>query len=127
MKQRVIKFRIWDKNYNGFLCCGGLIKHGMELLYMWEEQLVSDKDCTVQQFTGLQDKNKKDIYEGDIIKYSWVDSIIVPPTKHSAIKEVKWLKNQFTILEHPCSFGAVHFSHFKKEIIGNIFENPELL
>jgi hypothetical protein len=67
------------------------------------------------QFTGLLDKNGKEIYEGDIIRA--FDSM------GEAIKhEIKWRQDL-------CAFTAHQkwIDESKFEVIGNIYENPELI
>lgn len=68
------------------------------------------------QFTGLLDKSKKEIYEGDIVKYT---RIIRRTKKHKTfIEEVRY--------SH-ASFYPIGIDWNKLKIIGNIVENPELL
>lgn len=80
------------------------------------------------QYTGLKDKNGKEIYEGDMVKYcGWIDWLKNTSRKWR-VKEVvrdnivvgfTLGKNQaFTMGESP-KYGY--------EVIGNIYENPELL
>ena len=74
---------------------------------------------TVGQFTGLKDMNGKTIFEGDIVK--------VPYFKISF--EVKFVKERARFLgeAHNGELISLLHSHKDIEIIGNIWDNPELL
>ena len=69
----------------------------------------------INQYTGLHDKNGKEIYEGDILKAPYSDC----STQHKVYFEDGCFKLQFKDLDE--------WSEKEIEIIGNIYENQELL
>ena len=81
---------------------------------------------TVGQFTGLKDKNGKEIYEGDIIRSfdSNGDTIL-----HCIV----WEEARFVALYKGRNFSSKCFlkqywlDEFDKEVIGNIYDNPKLM
>ena len=86
---------------------------------------------TVGQFTGLHDKNGKEIYEGDIVKW-----ILTMPEfgvnggyeeyDTEEIGEITWDAGALYLGEY-CASGFAYESEDYAEIIGNIHDNPELL
>lgn len=68
---------------------------------------------TLCQFTGLYDKNGKRIWENDILRFTQQDETKIGVIKYNA--------PIFTY------FGLMRWSLYKDEVIGNIFDNPELL
>jgi len=79
----------------------------------------------VMQWTGLKDKNEKDIYEGDIVKFLWKDS---ENSYEECVGQV-FFKNGIFYFDNDYMFAAndCNFMQNSLEIVGNIFENPELL
>ena len=82
-----------------------------------EHLLKYDTEC---QYTGLKDKNGRKIFEGDIVK-----------SKHNAnFYKVYWQDNRFYIDDiwgNALKPTQTAISHFECEVIGNIYDNPELL
>lgn len=88
-----------------------------------------DKD-TVCQFTGLYDKNKKEIYEGDIlrsVRFEDIKMLIVYDEFEAAFMAVQINENRGTDLETRCHVTQDWINKYPKEVIGNIYDNKELL
>lgn len=76
---------------------------------------------TLSRFTGLLDKNGKEIYEGDIVRhpeYYFYDHLMP-----GGIEVIEWDGNGFNEL---LWFGYGNYPDHV-EVIGNVFQNPELL
>ena len=124
---REIKFRAWDTEldkwyaptyeaYRGQLWellvsfKGDLVAH--TITGMTHESMFPDR-YILMQYTGLKDKNGKEIYEGDILKWDASEW----GTEYN--EAVKWDFGLLASREHDWPQFC--------EIIGNIYENPELL
>jgi len=110
---REIKFRMYDKKL--------YVMYGTDYDYdgydaMWQVpvmihgKLKEDPDKIYMQYTGLKDKNDKEIYELDITDDDFV---------------IQWQLSGWTYCTH--NGEIVGYIDGECEIIGNVFENPELL
>lgn len=130
--------RIYRTDYkNGdwvFGLLSKLDKYGAE---MTNEDGVSGIDVdpeTICEFVDLTDKNGKKIFEGDIVKYKYGRGFKEDAREAESITEcievVRFRKGGFTPYAYSLTSSSdnkLHFSYFDFEIIGNIYDNPELL
>lgn len=122
---REIKFRAWNGKKK-FMDSAWLIdwEHG-KVCHSTHNQSELD-DCVLMQFTGLKDKNGKEVYEGDVA-IAWSEG-------QKAICEIKWGQGRvgFFLYRSPhiiwnLSGGGFDYTFEMIEVIGNKYENPELL
>jgi uncharacterized phage protein (TIGR01671 family) len=142
---RQIKFRIWDKqnkkwieNSSSLYCfsrwticpfTGNVADYVGDYNcdhftstpaadYYWEDgKLIKEPRYVIQQYTGLKDKNGKEIYEGDILTCKYADQEVTEAISYSEDY------SSFTHGEHVLWRGWIG----EAEIIGNIMQNPELI
>ena len=127
---REIKFRAWDKKNKLFITNDDEVKEYMigldgklyrmdfysnilgeeDGILIWNEL----KDIILMQYTGLVDKNGKDIYEGDIVKYD------------GELTTVIFCYGSFFLEKF--NFWSSDWVNADNMIVkGNIYDNPELL
>ena len=117
---RTIKFRAWhpdEGNMYYFNCFKEITDWQADDFYRADN---TDDACVdFMQFTGLHDKNGKEIYEGDIVKSFFVD------TDEAGNEIYKYYIIEVKYDEVLCSYKIDKFMNL--EVIGNIYENKELL
>lgn len=161
---REIKFRVWDSEkkrmlYKEWMDGDGILLlisiHGEICGYvsddggkngLWEhEEEINKGRLILLQYTGLKDRNGREIYEGDIIVIEdmWTDKITIDggpqePANHLSpvvfkdgsfgcdiLESADYLKKGF--ISFPMIEDGIGDDPGKLEVIGNIYENPELL
>ena len=112
---RPIKFRVWEKLTKTMWNVAALdfpqktiqIKHPV-----MNRVTLEFREGKLMQFTGLLDKNGKEIYEGDIVSYYDMPHVVEFHSGCFLLRRKYEIKN----------WGADHY-----EVIGNVFDNPEFL
>ncbi|MGG2970043.1 hypothetical protein EDM54_24220 [Brevibacillus borstelensis] len=132
MQGREIKFRIWDKDLKKMRVCGTDIHDSIAfdmdnnaVYYNMQNGCGSLADGTgtydLMQFTGLRDKNGKEIYEGDIVDLR--DHPFEGSMKINGVYEVGYNER----MELCCGSLLLHREIPYITVIGNIYENRDLL
>jgi len=133
-KQREIKFRAWDK-INGLVYQRDFNSLHISDSNHWSIAdrrdnlvLADSRNSILEQFTGLKDKNGKEIFEGDVFRYQDCETQPIAERDigtigynkaHFTYKLLRWDDDDDIVLSHICMKFL--------EIIGSIHENPELL
>lgn len=113
---REIKFRAWNGKHKEMRVVDAMLRSGEVMC--GEDAFKPD---ALMQYTGLKDKNGKEIYEGDILSI-----------RDGKPKQVKWsddIRNCGECSEvQATGFDLEEFCNSnEREVIGNIYENPDLL
>lgn len=141
---REIKFRAWDKVEQDFIYGEPLFGFFPSVGESEENFKSFNENYNLMQYTGLKDKNGKEIYEGDIVEVQHLPvsrnenkilGFIERDNKFYTQNIVEWVETGFIFIRTPkfkkCrpvysrSFITKNEKYFK--VIGNIYENKELL
>lgn len=145
------KYRIWNRITSKLHHVDGLYFDSKEVQYIDEvgiTRFIKFKNTILMQSTGLHDKNGKEIYEGDVLKFNdeWNDycyeGYVDGSIEGINYVEIEREKTCFTFGKFETSDSSLLYfmrdeclsfeelitdKEFEFEIVGNIYENPELL
>lgn len=116
---REMKFRAWEKNLKEIILVDN-IDFEKKMINTDSAWRLFD-EVELMQYTGLKDKNDKEIYEGDIVLYDRN----VHPSIDKLHYVVEWGTNGYVLNGYHNDFD--NFGSEMLEVVGNIYENPELL
>ena len=124
------KFRVWDKtrnemNYKVMVGNCDTDDENWTCPIIWIEEkkdwLHFDDYDSIMQSTGLEDKNGKEIFEGDIVKMS--KDVYSEPTYYEVVRH-RGGAYRLDSKQHGCELWL---RHTDCEVVGNVYENRELL
>jgi uncharacterized phage protein (TIGR01671 family) len=122
---RPIKFRVWDKRETKGMSTQNML-YDAQLHHFWQD-FVDYPGYELMQYTGLTDKNGKEIYEGDILKNHYdvsnniIGQVLYESDHGGYIFQWKRRGQDYKITNLNCDVA------FESVIVGNIFEHSELL
>lgn len=136
---REIKFRAWVDEYNCYFRQFSMMSSGVGIEQPMIEitipsgghsdfkKWINSNFFTIEQYTGLKDKNGVEIYEGDILKCHYQVNTLAGSAYEKPCK-VEYDENLgFIPVQEPIDYGEVYAKGYDWEVVGNIHENPELL
>jgi|SRR5690625_4924123 len=123
---REIKFRAWDKANKKMHYDVGILGSAIYIDFNGQKEYEEVNGHELMQYTGAKDKNGREIYEGDVIKI-WPDDYDCETAGYVVKCEgCYWIR-----AKDDNSISMPLFDYFngimELEVIGNIYENPELL
>lgn len=123
---RDIKFRAWDIQNQEMTSAPmrNIYRNKYSLfgdIYLLQKEMFKDTvRVELMQYTGLKDKNDVEIYEGDIVNVNHCGGT-------PRYEKVKFYANAGFASVHPFTDSGHHWSSYRCEIVGNIYENKDLL
>ena len=122
---RKIKFRIWDDYDKKMIHWNELLEKNLANIFT-----IPSYNKWLMQYTGIHDKNGKEIYEEDVLKITNKNSKVIPIKP--LIAQIVWSEEYLAYILITTSVKDAFenlgdYIDYDIEVIGNVFDNPELL
>ena len=118
------KFRAWDTKRNIMLHDVSVNNRmAVEDGYQFYNQPTNGRLLVLMQCTGLKDRHGKLVFEGDVIQLGHY----IFGLYSSRVDFIAGCFQQYPINQSGINSGILNYVHHTCEIIGNIYENPELI
>lgn len=131
--ERVVKFRGKDVK-SGEWVYGSLVTYpnGRCEIVVFDDSEILEYEVDAEsagQFTGLHDKNGKEIYEGDVVKQTWGDPHFVNGVLYDCFGRIGDIRYECDLIGVHTKNGLYRIvgSDISNAVIGNIHDNPNLL
>ena len=120
------EFRVWTEE--GKAMYYGVYPFRDDALLLSYDEIAFDEvpasDFIVMQSTGLKDKNGKEIFEGDIVRFTLTDGFNYVTNEDGV---VTYKLGAFYVVNGLAEYLISDINTSKVEVVGNKYENPELL
>jgi uncharacterized phage protein (TIGR01671 family) len=119
---REYKFRAWDKRNKKWVEAGqSLLGYLIAWISDYKFEILGRGDYEIVQYTGLKDRNDKEIYEGDLVQ-------VLDYASWEGLYKVVWDEESLMYVLEDAYGDKEKMCEFEEYLVkGNIYENPELL